>query len=815
MFHKTSLPIEDLLPSVLEVLSKHQNLILQASPGSGKTTRVPPVLLRVVPEGQEIWVLVPRRLAAKAAARRVAEELGEKVGETVGYQFRFEKVVSAKTRIRFLTEGLFPKLLRQDPTLEKVGAVVVDEFHERHLHTDVALALLKEIQSESRPDLRIVVMSATIEAESLSRYLPSSKALTLESPVHPLEISYLPQVPQARLEDLVFQSLQTIHQKKMAGDVLVFLPGIADIRRCEKALSGKFSNAKILTLYGDLSKEEQDLIFRPTPERKIILSTNIAESSLTIPGVAIVVDGGRHRQARFSHWSGIPALKTRPISQASAIQRAGRAARTGPGVCFRLYTRSDYDSRPAFEKAEILRTDLSQAFLELKGLNRLPLDWFENPPPETSQAAFDLLYELGAFASPSAAGALTDSGRKMASLPLHPRLSRLLLEARKRRCLPEAIRLAALLSEGELSRLDALEDIAKAEAGYETKRLIQSLGSFFPEEESARISPGIPSKNLSLSLLAAFPDRVARQSVRPQGVELVLCLGGSAALRREAAHDPLLHASEYFLVLDVQETDKVFARSLVALEPEWLIDEMNPLFHEEKEVVWARNRVVSKRFMKYGQLILDEEETASENGEEEARCLLTEGLGFPKEGEFDIHVWIRLFGKIVDVEALESLMTRLDLWQRHRASQEKAFEWKSDFLRALATKLVTGCRSLKDLQNNDLPTKIKMEFLNDVSELDRLLPTSFQLPNQRKTKVHYAWGQDPWIASRLQDFFGLKDAPKILNGKLPLTLHLLAPNQRPVQVTKDLASFWKNTYPEMRKELSRRYPRHSWPETIK
>ncbi|QQR81762.1 MAG: ATP-dependent RNA helicase [Deltaproteobacteria bacterium] len=503
---KLSLPIDSLLPQITEHLTEKSNLILQASPGSGKTTRVPPALLKMIPEGKEIWVLVPRRLAAKAAARRMAEELGENVGETVGYQFRFETVTSAKTQIRLMTEGLFPKLLRQDPQLKKVGAVILDEFHERHLHTDTALGLLKNIQNKNRPDLKIIVMSATIETEKLAQYL-SSSVITLESPIYPLEISYLPHIPQGRLDDLVFQTLQTIQKKNLAGDVLVFLPGFADIRRCEKKLIGQFQNTKILSLYGDLSKEEQDLVFQKISERKIILSTNIAESSLTIPGVSIVIDSGWHRQASFSHWSGIPSLKTRPISQASAIQRAGRAARMGPGVCFRLYTRSDFEGRTPFEKPEILRADLSQMILELKSLHNFPLDWFENPPAQHVQTSLNLLCQLGAVDSDLLTSSLTKEGSEMADLPLHPRLSRMLLEAKKRECLSEAIQLAALMSEGDFQSLDVMEELKRDDWDFETKKLIQSLTTTLIASPTKKFL----SENLAQSLLSAFSDRVAQK----------------------------------------------------------------------------------------------------------------------------------------------------------------------------------------------------------------------------------------------------------------------------------------------------------------
>jgi ATP-dependent helicase HrpB len=362
------LPIDHLIPDIRRNLESHASLILQASPGSGKTTRVPPGLLNESwAVNKEIWVLVPRRLAAKMAALRVAEEMAEKVGQTVGYHFRFEKAIGPKTRLKFLTEGMFLKLAFGDPTLKNVAAVFLDEFHERHLHTDVALGYLQWLHGHGRPDLKVIVMSATLPAESLARFL-AAPVIRLETPLYPVSIIYQPISPTKRLEAAVRDAVSEALSKSR-GDILVFLPGVGDIVRCEETLKTILrEQVKILPLYADLSSEAQAEVFRPASKPKIILATNVAETSLTIDGVTTVIDSGLHRRSGFSWWSGISRLVTRPISKASAIQRAGRAGRTAPGQTLRLYSSSDFEGRPDYEIPEIQRSDLAETILQVMGL---------------------------------------------------------------------------------------------------------------------------------------------------------------------------------------------------------------------------------------------------------------------------------------------------------------------------------------------------------------------------------------------------------------------------------------------------------------
>src|SRR5512138_2768050 len=484
------LAIDPLLPAIVAELRAAPSLVIEAPPGAGKTTRVPGALLagRVVGE-KEIVVLEPRRLAARLAARRVAEELGEPVGETVGYQVRFEDVTSPRTRIRFVTEGLPTRQLLSAPTLPSVGAVLLDEFHERHLQGDLALALLRRRQRTARPDLKLVAMSATLDAAPVARYLG---AATVRSEGRRVEVAveYLTAEeaakPDLRVEELVSRAVRRLVREVPEGHVLVFLPGAAEIRRSAEALAGfaEAAGIDLLPLHGDLSPEEQDRAVRPSRRRKVLLSTNVAESSVTIDGVVAVVDSGLARIASHSPWSGLPSLVLRKVSRASAAQRAGRAGRQGPGRALRLYTRHDHDARPEFETPEIEREDLAETLLVLASLGgKDDFEWFEPPPAAAEQAATGLLLRLGAI---DAAGALTTLGRQLLGFPLHPRLGRLLVEAAHRGAGTEGALLAALLGERDLRDRRALDGTRLPPTGPSD---LLELAQLFGEAERCRFDP--------------------------------------------------------------------------------------------------------------------------------------------------------------------------------------------------------------------------------------------------------------------------------------------------------------------------------------
>lgn len=815
-----SLPIDPLLPQLVKALEEKPNLILQASPGSGKTTRVPRAFLGCSFLGpqQEIWVLEPRRVAAKYSALRIAEEMGEEIGRTIGYQFRFENKTSSQTRLKFLTEGMLMRFLLSDPSLSRVGIVVLDEFHERHLHSDTALNVLSYLQKTKRPDLRIVVMSATLPGEALSGFLQSPAFFQLEGRPHPLSIEYLASPTQKALDLLVRDSVRNELKANSQGDVLVFLPGTAEIRRAEESLAPliKGQELLLLPLYGDLSKEAQDRAIRPQKQRKVILSTNLAETSLTIEGVNCVIDSGLERQSSFSWWTGIPALKTRAISKASAIQRAGRAARTGPGKCVRLYTQGEFEARPAFTTPELLRSDLSQTLLELKVLGFSELksfSWFEAPPKDSLEAAEELLFLLGAIKEKS--GAITELGMAMSRIPAPPRISRLLLEADKRGCLEAALRLSALILAGELNELDALENLKKPPSFLANRTLDQLRRSF--EKSSATFS----SSQLPQAVLRGFPDRVAKRKEHSQTsrnrsgqLELVFSSGGMAEVAMTAF---TLH-HDFFIALDAQEhghagkgISKTVARSLLSLEETDLLDLTPSPLHESSKLVWdkTKKRLTQQVSLCYGQLTLEEKETSPSPSPESFSAFFKEATSFGLSQMLTWADWVEALGRFHKKEQIESILGRILLFT---SSQKSPTITPIDLAQQLAEK--TGdTYSFDFFCGIDWLQVLSAIFLpNSDHLLSSQVPTHLLLPNGKKAPITYPLNRNPWVESRLQDFFGMKETPAVLSGTVPVTVHLLAPNYRAVQVTQDLSGFWKNHYPEIRKELSRRYPKHAWPE---
>ncbi|HWW75304.1 MAG TPA: helicase-related protein, partial [Pyrinomonadaceae bacterium] len=446
------LPVDEILPEAVETLRRARSLVVEAPPGAGKTTRLPPALLDAGVAGGEVLVLEPRRIAARMSARRVAEERGETVGETVGYQVRFEDVSSGRTRLRFLTEGVLTRRLLADPTLKGVGCVVLDEFHERHLQADLALALLRRLQRTSRPDLKLVAMSATLDAAPVARYLDDCAVLRSEGRRFEVNVEHLTRHDERPLELQVEAAVRRLVSEGSDGHVLVFLPGAAAIRRAQEACANVATEAGLLVLplHGELPAAEQDAAVRPSARTKLILSTNVAETSVTIEGVAAVVDSGLARAASHSPWSGLPVLKVSRVSKASAAQRAGRAGRTREGRCLRLYTARDFGARPEHETPEVRRLDLAESVLELRAagvVDPAAFEWFEAPSPESLEAAETLLRRLGAT---DAAGRVTEAGRSMLRLPLHPRLARIVVEAERRGVAREASAIAALISERDI-----------------------------------------------------------------------------------------------------------------------------------------------------------------------------------------------------------------------------------------------------------------------------------------------------------------------------------------------------------------------------
>ena len=762
------LPIDSLLPEIVASLGKTPNLVIEAPPGAGKTTRVPAALLAA---GMgEVLVLEPRRLAARLAARRVAAELGERPGETVGYQVRFEDVGGPKTRLRFLTEGVLTRRLLSDGALRGVQVVVLDEFHERHLDGDLALALLLDLQRRKRPDLRLVVMSATLDAAPIAAHLGGCPVLRSEGKLYPMEVEYTPH-SGATLEQLVAGGVERLARQGLSGDVLVFLPGIAEMRRAQRLL-GSF---RTVLLHGDLTPEEQDLALELRNEPKVILATNVAESSITIPGVTAVVDSGLARVAVDSPWTGMPSVEVARVSQASATQRAGRSARTAPGRVVRLYSREEFVRRPLQDAPEITRRELSQLLVNLHGCavkDPLALPWLTPPPGPALAAAETLLGRLGVVAN----GALTPLGRQIAQLPVHPRLGRLIVDGGEDGC-----RAAAVLSTGE--RLEGkpphLVDsdlflLLERPWGPQTVRTYEQL-------RRAVRPPRKDDEALLVALTAAFSDRLGKR--RPNG-EILLAAGGQAALAESSG----VRQAELVVAIEMENRGTPLIRLASKVEPEWLLDLFPERMESRDGVEWNRT---AERVERVSALLFDGmviEETRS---------------GGPEAGAA---------AELLAAKALEAGMERFadvsELMARWRFAGMPA----PDLQRAISGACY-GLRSfaeLKGLLGDGGLERILLEGLADRALLEAKAPERVKLAKGRSVAVHYVDGQPPWVASRLQDFFGMRETPRA--GDTPVVVHLLAPNQRPVQVTRDLAGFWERHYPALRRELGRRYPRHAWPE---
>jgi ATP-dependent helicase HrpB len=783
-----ALPVDALLPAIVESLQSNPNLVLEAAPGAGKTTRVPPALLSLV--AGEVIVLEPRRIAARMAARRVAAEMGEEVGGTVGYQVRFEERVSVRTRLRFVTEGILTRRLLSDPELRGVDAVVLDEFHERHLDSDLALALLKRLQRR-RPSLRLVVMSATLDAAPIAAYLGGAAApcprLSSQGRAYPLTIVHTPYSPDP-LAVQVRRAVEQLERAGHTGSTLVFLPGIAEIRRAMRECEGLAQRAGLLLLplHGDLTPAEQDRAVQPGPQRKLILATNVAESSVTVEGVSAVIDSGLVRTASHSPWSGLPTLQIARISRASATQRAGRAGRTGPGQVIRLYPEEDLALRPAQDAPEIVRSDLAQLLLSQRvmGLESADgLDWLTPPPAEHLQAAQSLLERLGAQGS---------AADRMAQLPLHPRLARVVIEAVDRGVGELGCRAAALLSLS--ARAAKVDLLAELESGPLDPRLPQLTAQLL---RSARVPRQARHDEdaLLIALLAGFPDRVARR--RSAGVrtattaeQVMLCSGIAA----ELAHD--VPGYEFLVALDAEDrTDSPMplVRRTSRVEPEWLLELHGDVIEERRTVEWHRTgeRVEQVNLLLYDKLVL--EETRGPASADEAAALLA-----AKALENGVD---RFLERFADPAAYAALVARV---------QSAGLELPA--IEVVVTQLCQGLTRFSELRDAARALVPLLESAVDARRLQELAPASIRLGNGRQTKVHYEEDRAPWIASRLQDFFGMRETPRVGLGQTPVVVHLLAPNQRAVQTTTDLRGFWERLYPQVRRELMRRYRRHAWPE---
>ncbi|HET9391590.1 MAG TPA: ATP-dependent helicase HrpB [Steroidobacteraceae bacterium] len=845
---KSGLPIDEALPALTGALASHRSAVLQAPPGAGKSTVVPLVLLEQPwSTGKRIIMLEPRRLAARTVAQRMAHTLREGVGRTVGYRMRMDTRVSRDTRIEVVTEGVLTRLLQSDPALEGVAAVVFDEFHERSLQADLGLALVLDARANLSPELKILVMSATLDGAAVADLLENAPIVTASGRMFPVATRFVgrssPPLPSPESgpgrrhesEQLVTQAIIQALREEEAGDVLVFLPGAREIRRVQGLLedAGPSRSVHVLPLFGDLSAEEQDAALAPAERgtRKVVLATNIAETSLTIEGVCVVVDSGLVRRSLFDPVTGMSRLETQRISRASAEQRQGRAGRLGPGVCYRIWSETSQRSLAPFTSPEIVEADLVPLALELARWGvRDPseLRWLDEPPAATLASARDLLLRLGAIDSHSR---ITAHGRRMAQLGTHPRLAHMLLESVEFHSLALAADLAAVLSERDLlrgpgrgdadirTRLEAFRRSPRAGGAerWEARRARQVAGDLrrqvlaaldeqggrHDQGDAATSSSESPNdENVGLLLAFAYPDRVGRR--RPGGEGRYTLANGRGAHFAEAQS---LARNEYIVALDLDDRDRD-ARILLAAPVRRTDIEAHMADHLERgeSVEWnpREQAVLSRRFVRLGAILL-EEKPLPEVPADAARQAMLEGI---RQLGIDALPWTSEARELqARMEFVRRLLGPEHVWpvvtDAHLTESTEA--WLAPWLDG-----ITRREHLARLQIAEiLQGMLSWEQQRQLSEM---APTHLTVPSGSHIRIDYRDESAPAVSVRLQEVFGLEATPRIGQGRVPITFKLLSPARRPVQVTRDLASFWRGAYAEVRKDLRGRYPRHYWPE---
>ncbi len=812
------LPIDPLLPQIVEKLRAARSVIVVAEPGAGKTTRVPPAILRArltSAAHPNILMLQPRRVAARAAAQRIADENNWTLGREVGYHIRFERKIGRETRLRVLTEGILTRQLLDDPMLDGVGCVILDEFHERSIHTDLAIALLREVQQSVRPDLLIVVMSATLAAETVSAFLRDCPIISSPGRLFPVEVEYASargdSLPD-RVDDAVRQSLQGSFD---AGDVLVFLPGAEEIRRTQQNLKS-LEDFEIAPLYGSLPFEEQLQAIRPATRRKIILSTNIAETSLTIEGVRTVIDSGLARVPFYDAERGFDRLELKRISKASAAQRAGRAGRTAPGRCIRLWTAKEQHSLDDFELPEIRRVDLCGTVLTLHAWGQADprqFGWFERPDDDMLESAERLLAMLGALDAESN-GKITLMGKTLMTMPVHPRLGRLLLAAAESGHAEAGATLAALLSEKDVAPDDLPAGIGDSDLVVRME-LLAKMRAFAADQvrrvrddllrtldRTARAGEAPTPREVCRWTLLAYPDRVARRRGNDPN-SAVMVGGGGVRLARES----VVKRAELFVAVDARSDARKLSREAIvhlasAIEPAWLEELFPQSMRRERELVYdeARKRVVARGTVWYRDLLLTEDADAPVDPLR-AGEVLAAALAPRAEEIFE------------SSDASAALLRRL-AFVRRSAPERHWPVVDASHLRELLKEACRNKRSLDELTRGDALSSALLGLLTYPldRQLDELAPMTIEVPSGSRIKIDYTNPAKPTIAVRLQELFGWRETPRLAGGRVPIVLQLLGPNFRPVQITEDLNSFWTNTYAQVRKDLRVRYPKHAWPE---
>jgi len=840
----SGLPVDAALPTLRQALATHGTAVLEAPPGAGKSTVVPLALLgEAWARGKRLIMLEPRRLAARAIAQRLAQSLGEAVGATVGYRMRLDTRVSRATRLEVVTEGVLTRMLQEDPALEGVAGLIFDEFHERSLQADLGLALSLDARTQLSPDLRILVMSATLEGAAVARLLGDAPVVSAPGRVFPVTTHYagrgaaaLP-APGARGADSpegIVARLTRHALREQRGDVLVFLPGAREIRRVRELLEADEAQpeVRLLPLYGDLDADEQAAALAPAAPgiRKVILATNIAETSLTIPGVRVVVDSGLARRALFDPVTGMSALVTRRISRASAEQRQGRAGREAAGVCYRAWSEGAHLSLAAFTPAEILEADLTSLALELASWGERDarsLAWLDAPPPALLASAAQLLERLGAV---EAGGRMTEHGRAMARLGVHPRLAHLLLRSRELGSLPLGALLAALLSERDLLRGAAaaedadirtrIELVRGERAGRGSDRAslerVRRAARDLERQLAGERPPGAarqPRRHRSaaqvdegLLLAFAYPDRIGRRR-GTSGTSFTLANGRGAAFAAAQS----LARREFLVALDLDDRERD-ARILLAapLEREQLLEHFADRIRRVDSVAWdtREQAVIARRALVLDALTLEEQPLAAAPAGEMSNAMLTgvrelgvASLPWDREAR-ELQARVEFLRAAPDTGAAgpQSWPAVSDA-----ALLDSLEEWLAPWLEGVTRRAQLARVPLEKA------LRARLSYQQQRA-LDERAPEYLLMPSGSRIRVDYQADDSPAVAVRLQEVFGLAATPRIDRGRVAVTFRLLSPAQRPVQVTRDLASFWRGAYFEVRKDLRGRYPKHHWPE---
>ncbi len=856
----SNLPIYDVADDLLAGLVATGRVVLSAPTGSGKSTQVPQILLdRSGIEG-EIVVLQPRRLAARLLAKRVAFERGVKLGEEVGYQIRFENIVSARTRIRFVTEAILLRQILSDPGLKGVGAVVFDEFHERHLTSDLSLACALQSVAAQRPDLKLVVMSATLDIDVLQSYLDPCARVEASGRMYPVEVSYTG-AALGRQAAPVWERAASAFKKSIAGqvegDVLIFMPGAFEIRKTMEAIQALPESRayEVLPLHGELPPDAQDRAVSSGERPKIIVSTNVAETSITIDGVRAVIDGGLARIARYDARRGINSILVEPISRASSEQRAGRAGRTGPGVCLRLWSEAEHLARSERDEAEVKRVDLSETVLMLAAAgicNLTVFSWFEAPTDEALRRAYQLLQDLGAFEGMGAVTDMTESGElgisplglQMSDFPLHPRYARLLIEGDRLGVLPD-VALIAALSQGRpfyraaredrvrREQLRQIEDHADARSDYfvhlkawelaqAAKFNAHACAALGIHGGAARQASAVAQQILRLAekvgldtrsgplpdfeerickcILVAFSDHLALRNDRGTR-RCRMVHGRSGELRRESVVESVLLVASELEERELRGEVTVLLGLATAVEPQWLEALFGADFSEGTATSYdaSARRVVCRTERRFRDLVLQAKDQGEPDYDQAAALLAAE----VQAGKLNLKHWDA---------AVENWIQRVNFVARHCPETEIA-AIDDEARQLLIEQICHGALSYKEIKDRPVLDTVKDWIRPEqLYYIDAYAPAEMDLPRRKRpARIRYEADGRAIIASKLQDFYDVPGAQlRVANGQVPLLVELLAPNQRPAHLTEDLDGFWSGAYAHVRKELAGRYPKHEW-----